>query len=539
LDAYYNGPEAIIGSPNPNVYVGTRREHCDRSNSRVTYESTNYKFEFNPYQEWEFVDSPKENENYPHTDQREEHWRKVVKLDEVMKLPQVAQYKLQAVEVQVLRLYTGPMFNLYNAVLRKFPADLYEKLQGNQYETTISCIISGILKISKKTVIPHDRRLWRGLGGMILPESFWDKNKGADGFRGGVEMGFMSTTTNREVAIQYSGSDKKRGSVFEIAAGRIDIGADIKFLSQYPGEAEYLFPPLSCLEVNGDPRIEGDVIVFPLRVNLCSKGLTLEELVKRRKVLHSAMIKNLTEELDVESSPSSLLSINAPTTQGKKEEEMLEYRSMSQGEKDEVVIKLKSARVEVLKEFEEKIKDHEKYGQEEFNVDAKYKLLTAEAIDFRSNALHKIYFYRDILLEKREELLENILRCPFEELAVPGKKEEIRTGLVVPFPWKDLVENQKLVDFGTWSPTKEQCVKALEELGKCKQFRIIKIGKNYLSFETNSENEDHWDSWAVKELNWEQELAVEKSPGTVAFVIRNCKCLTSLNLRSEVSPQNL
>jgi hypothetical protein len=128
-------------------------------------------------------------------------------------------------------------------------------------------------------VIPHDRRLWRGLGGMLLPEVFWNKKKkAADGFKGGVEMGFMSTTTNREVAIQYSGSDRKRGTVFEITAGRIDIGADIKFLSQYPGESEYLFPPLSCLEVEGHPRLEGDVVIFPLRVNLCSKGLTLKSL---------------------------------------------------------------------------------------------------------------------------------------------------------------------------------------------------------------------------------------------------------------------
>ena len=31
--------------------------------------------------------------------------------------------------------------------------------------------------------------------------------------------------------------------------GRIDIGASIGFLSQYPGEEEYLVQPLACLEV--------------------------------------------------------------------------------------------------------------------------------------------------------------------------------------------------------------------------------------------------------------------------------------------------
>ena len=47
----------------------------------------------------------------------------------------------------------------------------------------------------------------------------------------------------------YSGKDGQHCTVFEIAAGRVDTGADIGFLSQYPGEQEYLCPPLSCLEV--------------------------------------------------------------------------------------------------------------------------------------------------------------------------------------------------------------------------------------------------------------------------------------------------
>ena len=40
--------------------------------------------------------------------------------------------------------------------------------------------------------------------------------------------------------------------------------------SQYPGEAELTFPPFTCLEANGEPRLErtsdGEVVVFPLKV---------------------------------------------------------------------------------------------------------------------------------------------------------------------------------------------------------------------------------------------------------------------------------
>ena len=59
----------------------------------------------------------------------------------------------------------------------------------------------------------------------------------------------MSATTNKETAFEYSGVKNERGTVLEIEVGRIDAGASISFLSQYPGEKEFLMQPLSCLEV--------------------------------------------------------------------------------------------------------------------------------------------------------------------------------------------------------------------------------------------------------------------------------------------------
>ncbi len=68
---------------------------------------------------------------------------------------------------------------------------------------------------------------------------------------------------------------------------------------------QILFPPLSCLEVIGEPHVEEGVIVIPLRVNMCLKGLTLEQLVERRKDLHLAMVANVGEELALEA-PATL-----------------------------------------------------------------------------------------------------------------------------------------------------------------------------------------------------------------------------------------
>jgi NLR family CARD domain-containing protein 3 len=313
LKDFYDGPEKFIGTPNPNAQEGIRREHCERGNSNKEYKSPNYNFEFNPKEEHEFVVNPKLGFPYGHTpvdrslwpSEKKDQWtgeqgREICSLEGIMQHELVQAACLQRPEVVCLRLYTGPMYMLYNAVMRKHPKATYESLQGNQYETTIFCIMSGVIKLSKAAHIPPGRRVFRGLGGMILPEEFWRMKKG--GFRGGVEWGLMSTTTNKNVAMQYSGVKQQRGTVFEITVGRIDMGADLSWLSQYPKEKEILFPPLTCLEVVGEPRVEENVIVFPLSANMNLKGLTLEQLVERRKQLHLAMAKNLGEELFIESS---------------------------------------------------------------------------------------------------------------------------------------------------------------------------------------------------------------------------------------------
>ena len=303
LQQFYDGPEKFIGTPNPNATEGIRREHCERENADTKLTTPNYKITTTPRIEYFFVVDPFGYldggfHGYPHTSMDRSKWsaadksvcngehrRNVVVLGVFTQHPKALDAGLQQAEVIALRLYTGPLYIWYNAVLRGFPKEIFETLEGNRYETTIFCIISGIIKLSKLTNVPEDRRLYRGLGGVLLPDSFWSK---AEGFRGGVERGLMSATADRAVAMQYSGKNGKRCTIFEILVGRVDIGADLSWVSQYPNEKEVLYPPLSCLEVMGEPRVESGVIIVPLRVNMCLKGLTLEQLIERRKELHSA-----------------------------------------------------------------------------------------------------------------------------------------------------------------------------------------------------------------------------------------------------------
>jgi hypothetical protein len=190
LDDFYKGPEELIGTPNPKIMQGMQTEHCLRGNSRRKFTTGNYNLTTMPATEWEFVVEPKEGKAYPHTPKEKTLWPKDVEwngksgreaedVEDIMKRKQVTLAGLLKMEVIALRLYTGPMFVLYNAVLRGFPEKDVKCLMDkdgkeNRYETTIFAIASGITKLSKVSEIPHNRRLYRGLGGMILPRQFWE-----------------------------------------------------------------------------------------------------------------------------------------------------------------------------------------------------------------------------------------------------------------------------------------------------------------------------------------------------------------------------
>jgi hypothetical protein len=159
--------------------------------------------------------------------------------------------------------------------------------------------------------IPENRMVYRGLGGMLLPEQFWVKDQ--HGCCGGVEFGMLSTTTEMNVALDYSATDKlDRATVFEIELGQINRGASLTWISQFPCEDEILIAPLSNLEAINEGHVESkvitrligqgggggggggeqliqtqlDVLVIPLRLNVNLKSKTIEELIATRKSLH-------------------------------------------------------------------------------------------------------------------------------------------------------------------------------------------------------------------------------------------------------------
>ncbi len=126
---------------------------------------------------------------------------------------------------------------------------------SNLYTATIHCINSGLRKLCRVQQVEQGLKLYRGFGDMSLPPEFFDAD--AQGYLGGVELGLMSTSPCREVAIGYSGVERGKAlpTLFEIEVNKTAIGARISFLSQFESEEEYLFGPFTHLQVVGEPEV--------------------------------------------------------------------------------------------------------------------------------------------------------------------------------------------------------------------------------------------------------------------------------------------
>ena len=105
----------------------------------------------------------------------------------------------------------------------------------NRYTTTLHAINSAIVKLSKLTRVS---KVFRGVSNRALPVHLLTPND--FGVKGGIESSFMSTTTDKGVAVRYSkalphvGGSAPEGArlIFEIQQGMIDRGANVKWLSQ-------------------------------------------------------------------------------------------------------------------------------------------------------------------------------------------------------------------------------------------------------------------------------------------------------------------
>jgi len=233
-----------------------RREHCGSADSDSKFQNRNYGIGTTSRIEWWFVVDPSatqlaalELERWPSEDPALcSHPRSPRPLDSFQAEVKAINERLRAErcanvlreELIAARGYTGPMFEKYNTVLRAKTGAAFleqrcaELCRGNEYTTTIHALSSALVKLGKLT---KAQTVYRGMKGARLPSEMLKPD--AKNIRGGVEFSFMSTTTNRKVAVEYAGAGV--GVVMEMQMGMTDRGAEISWLSMYPGEAEILF----------------------------------------------------------------------------------------------------------------------------------------------------------------------------------------------------------------------------------------------------------------------------------------------------------
>ena len=243
VDMFYGGLARLIGAPSSEVTPAMAREHASTDpfeawNAEAKRTTTPW-----PWDEWLFVIKgvavKPEAGDMDRSDERVGG-----QLEDFANKPEVKKAGLLLAEVAGVRLYTcapqstttttfpscrphphvkssrvplvlgrGPMYVHYNGVLRN-------KTKGS-FVTTLHAINSGILKLSKQT---KAATVYRGVAGGVLPKQFWSPNE--HGVMGGIELGVMSTTTDRNVALGYMRqSGKAAKMLFEVRMGMIDRGA--------------------------------------------------------------------------------------------------------------------------------------------------------------------------------------------------------------------------------------------------------------------------------------------------------------------------
>ena len=153
--------------------------------------------------------------------------------------------------------------------------------------------------------LPEGLVLYRGLGGNSdLPDAFFQRDlHGCCGF---AEWGFMSTSSSKQVALDYTGinSDKPLPLLLAVRVGAADRGACVRDFSQYATEMEYLFAPCSFVEPEDAESLEvtgaGVVRVIPVRVRANALSTTVEELENRKKSLHMSAFRYLIHEVELQ-----------------------------------------------------------------------------------------------------------------------------------------------------------------------------------------------------------------------------------------------
>lgn len=376
-----------IGSPNPAWLEGMRLEHIRDTDLFTT---SNYHIETCPAREWaNVVDGMLPEAGHM------AGGRIIKDIDVLLGLPESVRAGLTRAEVIALVLYTGPMFLIYNTVLRKFPHKKYADLKSkdNLFPTTICVLVSAVQKLSRTMVLEPGTVLYRGLdGNMELPSQCFVPDE--IGCRGMMEFGFMSTTTDINTAFSYSNiENSKAPKALAITVSSVDRGADISQYSQYPSEKEILWTPHAFLEPTGGSELiiteKGVVQLIRMKVNAHMKAVVIEEYERKKMDLHMAAFK--VQLLDLQTL------LNEMNCTAKDEETTKRFK------------------VKCLEEYNDVRERHRLLTVTEYNKDTVYRGLVTDMLDFKKFAIAKMEYMLACAKANEEKYSAKPLRMVFRD----------------------------------------------------------------------------------------------------------------------------
>jgi hypothetical protein len=157
--------------------------------------------------------------------------------------PTAVAARLEEAHVAALRLYTSTAYGRINIPLRN-----QEKPHPFAATTIfLSEALKKLRSVHAGQEASEHHEFWRGMKNLQLTEDFMK--------HGGTELGCMSTSTDKDIVASYARSQQPL--VFRvISEGFMSRGADISWLSVYPGEAEILYPPLTYLKFERSYKIK-------------------------------------------------------------------------------------------------------------------------------------------------------------------------------------------------------------------------------------------------------------------------------------------
>jgi hypothetical protein len=160
--------------------------------------------------------------------------QKTKTIENIMKEDVVADSKLEKSHVVALRLYTTSTFKSINDALRDTHAT-----GPNPFAAIVIFAAEGIMQLRDPRYVGGETSFWRGMTDVKASKEFIEQ--------GGSELGFMSTSRDQTVAVDFANGGCPM--VIEVVVNEyLERGADISFLSQFPLEKEILYPPLTYLK---------------------------------------------------------------------------------------------------------------------------------------------------------------------------------------------------------------------------------------------------------------------------------------------------